>query len=385
MIDLRPDHQAIVQGILKAEVPDAVVWAFGSRARWTSSDTSDLDLAICAEEPLPFDELMELRELFEESYLPFGVDVVDWHRIDEDFKEVIRSERVVIATPRRYGPEEGRRAHWRAEPLSECADFLSGGTPRKSESELWEGTIPWVSAKDMKRFRLHDAEDHVASEAIGNGTRLVPRRTSLMLVRGMTLHNDIPICITETEMAFNQDVKALVPREGIEPLFLAYSLLGNKPALMTLVDAASHGTGRINSGALQSFPIAVPPLPEQRAIASFLRAFDDKIELNRRMSETLEELALSAFEAWFNNVDLSFVKVIDLIQEGVLDKRQMDIPLFPESHETLGGQLEPLLKRVAMCRAESRTLAATRNELLPKLISGEIRIQDAERFVEPDT
>ncbi|NJL30043.1 MAG: hypothetical protein HC897_20190, partial [Thermoanaerobaculia bacterium] len=112
-----------------------------------------------------------------------------------------------------------------------------------------------------------------------------------MLVRGMTLHKDLPICIADTELAFNQDVKALVPRPGIEPLFLVYSLLGNKPALLTLVDSASHGTGRIHSGALQSFPIAVPPLPEQRAVAHILGTLDDKIELNRRMNKTLEAMA----------------------------------------------------------------------------------------------
>jgi predicted nucleotidyltransferase len=281
MVDLRPDQLAIVQGILKAEVPDVEVWAFGSRARWTSGETSDLDLVLRSEKPLAASVLNRLRELFEDSYLPFGVDVVDWARLDEEFQAVIESEKVAISIPRNSGSGRHLASPWRAMPLSECADFLSGGTPSKSQPELWAGTTPWISAKDMKQLRLRDAEDHVSSEAIGSGTRVVPAGTVLMLVRGMTLHKDLPICITDTEMAFNQDVKALVPRPGIEPLFLAYSLLGNKPALLTLVDSASHGTGRIHSGALQSFPIAVPPLPEQRAIVHILGTLDDKIELNR--------------------------------------------------------------------------------------------------------
>jgi type I restriction enzyme S subunit len=100
MVDLRPDHLTIAQGILQAEVPAAEVWAFGSRARWTSEETSDLDLAILSNEPLPLAELDRLRGLFEESFLPFSVDVVDWHRIDDEFRPETGSRR-----PRAWGPE----------------------------------------------------------------------------------------------------------------------------------------------------------------------------------------------------------------------------------------------------------------------------------------
>ncbi|NJL27817.1 MAG: hypothetical protein HC897_07925 [Thermoanaerobaculia bacterium] len=346
MVDIRPDHLAIVQGILKTEVPDVDVWVFGSRARWTSAETSDLDIALVSPRALPTKLLNRLRDLFEASYLPFSVDIVDWNRIDEEFRAVIREDRVVLSTPSGDGTYGTEASAWKALKLEDCADFLSGGTPSKNRPELWVGTIPWVSAKDMKRLRLREAEDHVATEAIGNGTRLVPAGTILMLVRGMTLHKDLPICITETEMAFNQDVKALVPRPGIEPLFLAYSLLGNKPALLTLVDSASHGTCRINSGALQSFPIAVPPLSEQRAIARILGTLADKIELNRRMNETLEAMAR----------------------------------LCSASGRQGPGNLGPFALFQALNRDESNTLATLRDILLPKLISGEIRLETTERF-----
>ena len=94
---------------------------------------------------------------------------------------------------------------WRKTTLGDCADWQSGGTPFKGNPAFWSGTIPWVSAKDMKVFRLHDAEDHISTAAIGKGGKLVPAGTILLLVRGMTLHNDVPICVTMREMAFNQD------------------------------------------------------------------------------------------------------------------------------------------------------------------------------------
>ena len=192
---------------------------------------------------------------------------------------------------------------WNKRTLDNCATFYSGGTPSKAVDEYWTGTIPWVSAKDMKKFRLNDAEDHVTPQAIDAGSRLVPPGTILLLVRGMTLHNDVPICVAMREMAFNQDLKALRPKEGIDGSFLTYWLLAHKPALLGNVDSAGHGTGRLNTDTLKAMIVSVPPLAEQKAIAAVLGALDDKIELNRRMNATLEALARALFQSWFVDFD----------------------------------------------------------------------------------
>lgn len=188
---------------------------------------------------------------------------------------------------------------WTDTTLGDCADFLSGGTPLKSEPSYWNGDIPWVSAKDMKMFRLHDAEDHISVVGAENGSRIVPAETILILVRGMTLHNDLPICVIKRPMAFNQDVRGLRAKEGVDQEWLAYALLGRKREILRLVDSASHGTGRINSPVMRALPITLPPPPIQRQIARVLGALDDKIELNGEMAKTLEAAARALFESWF--------------------------------------------------------------------------------------
>ncbi len=182
---------------------------------------------------------------------------------------------------------------WDERTLGECATFHSGGTPSKSNPGFWRGTIPWVSAKDMKSFRLFalDIEDKVTKEAVDDGSRLVPKDTILLLVRGMTLHNDVPICLTTCDTAFNQDVRALRAVAGVDSRFLAYSLLARKPALLASVDSAGHGTGRLNTDTLKATKLAVPGMDEQRAVAHILGTLDDKVELNRRMNATLEAMA----------------------------------------------------------------------------------------------
>lgn len=192
---------------------------------------------------------------------------------------------------------------WVETTLGDMVDFLSGGTPSKARAEYWGGSIPWVSAKDMKRFRLEDSEDHVTEDGAAASTKMVPAGTVLLLVRGMTLLNDVPICIAGQEMTFNQDVKALRPKPGVLSEFLPYLLLGHKERLLSSVDLAGHGTGRLNSDELKGLDVYLPPLHEQHAIAEILGTLDDKIELNRRMAETLEGMARALFKSWFVDFD----------------------------------------------------------------------------------
>ncbi len=219
---------------------------------------------------------------------------------------------------------------WEETTLGECAVWLSGGTPFKGNEAFWSGPIPWVSAKDMKSFRLHDAEDHISPLAVGNGGKLVPAGTILLLVRGMTLHNDVPICMITREMAFNQDIKALQPAKNVDGAFLAYWLLANKPELLASVDHAGHGTGRLVTDTLKEKQVLLPPLAEQKAIAAVLGALDDKIELNRRMNATLEALARALFQSWFVDFDPVRAK-LDGRQPIGLDP--VTASLFPSSFE----------------------------------------------------
>jgi len=186
-------------------------------------------------------------------------------------------------------------SEWPSVRLGDVVTLTSGGTPSKANPAYWGGDIPWVSAKDMKTLRLFAAQDTLTPTGAQCGTRVARAGSILILVRGMTLHNDVPICRAQVDMAFNQDVKAIIPGESVDGDFLLYALLASKPRLLQGVDSSSHGTGRINADVLTGLRIALPDLRTQRAIASVLGALDDKIELNRKMSRTLDEAAKTSF------------------------------------------------------------------------------------------
>lgn len=192
---------------------------------------------------------------------------------------------------------------WRDATLGEIVDFVSGSTPSTGNASYWNGSIPWVSAKDMRRLFLDDSEDHLTESGVTNASKLIPPNTVLLLTRGMTLLNDVPICVTRRHMTFNQDIKALRPKGEVAEAFLPYLLLGHKHRLLRLVDLAGHGTGRLNTDELKTFDVRIPPLREQHGIAHILGTLDDKIELNRRMGETLESIVRALFKSWFVDFD----------------------------------------------------------------------------------
>jgi type I restriction enzyme, S subunit len=165
-------------------------------------------------------------------------------------------------------------AGWRVEKVADIGQWASGGTPSIKDETLWSGDIPWISAKDMKIPRLRDASDHVSTKAIGNGTRLIPPGSLLMVVRGMILAHTFPVALAESPLAFNQDLKALIPREDLSSEYLLYWFQTNKETILSIADEATHGTKRIPTSALFNLPIYLPPPNEQRAIASALSDMD---------------------------------------------------------------------------------------------------------------
>jgi type I restriction enzyme S subunit len=167
-------------------------------------------------------------------------------------------------------PEFRDGPDWAETAIGRIMDFRSGGTPSKANPAFWNGSIPWVSAKDMKRLFLEDTINRITATAVADGAKVMPVGTVLILTRGMTLLNDLPVCVLRREMSFNQDVKALVPKGNLDSHFLPYLLLGNKDRLLRMVDVAGHGTGRLDTEELKAVSVMLPRVEEQRLVADCL-------------------------------------------------------------------------------------------------------------------
>ena len=179
---------------------------------------------------------------------------------------------------------------WEVVRLGDVGDWLSGGTPSKQESSLWMGPIPWVSPKDMKRPRICDAIDHVSKDALSRGTQLAPVGSILMVVRGMILAHTFPVAVTVGPVAFNQDIKALVPASRFESDFILYWLQERGSEILNLTDVSNHGTKRLPSELLFDSKVPAPSKEEQIEIVEILRSFDGRRESEQAWMAQLREV-----------------------------------------------------------------------------------------------
>jgi type I restriction enzyme S subunit len=161
--------------------------------------------------------------------------------------------------------------HWKVVPLKYLVTLKSGGTPSKDNLDYWDGGVPWASAKDLKVERLADTIDHITEYAVDTGAAaLVPAGAILVVVRGMILARTFPVVETLTAMAINQDLKAIIPREGLSTSFLTWLLRGSEHESLQRLDEAGHGTKALRMDAWTSMQVPIPPVDEQADIAKFV-------------------------------------------------------------------------------------------------------------------
>jgi type I restriction enzyme S subunit len=193
------------------------------------------------------------------------------------------------------------RQQWPLRALGECGDFLSGGTPSRGRQDYWNGSIPWISAKSLKSFHVTDSEERVTEEGAKNGTRIVPAGTVLFVVRGMSLAKEFRIGVSARPVAFNQDLRALIPSPDIDARYLGHFLRSSEAVVLGLVDQASHGTTRLTSDRVEALGVPIPPLREQRRIAELLDR-GEALRAKRRVAlALLDDLESSTFVDLFGD------------------------------------------------------------------------------------
>ena len=91
MIDITDQQRTLVCKLLQTHLPDTRVWAYGSRVKRRSTHRSDLDLVVFSTREQR-DQVVELQEAFDESDLPFRVDLFVWDSMPDAFREGIELE-----------------------------------------------------------------------------------------------------------------------------------------------------------------------------------------------------------------------------------------------------------------------------------------------------
>ena len=282
MIDLSPHHLETVKRILDEHVPGCEVKAFGSRATWTATDYSDLDLLVLGQSEVAGATLSRLNEAFEESDLPMRVDVVDWHGISPAFRKLI--EPSCVRLPMAAG------ADWSQTAFGDCA-LLVGDKVDPASC----GDIPYIGLEHIGQGTL---------SLLGNGTAADVESTKTAFRAGDILFGKLrpyfrKVVRPDFDGICSTDIWAVRPKAGVDARFLFYLMASE--AFVDFASQGSEGTRmpRAKWEHAARYVVHHPPMAEQCAIAHVLGALDDKIALNHRMVETLEQAFIALFNSWF--------------------------------------------------------------------------------------
>jgi type I restriction enzyme S subunit len=348
LLDIRPDHLALVKSILQRWVPKLEVWAFGSRAKWTAKDHSDLDVCIMTSQPLSFEVMGHLQEAFSDSDLPYKVDVVDWSSLSKAFQAVIAKDKVVMQPVGRVSPkgitrqvldeaavggeDVGLRCAnptyegWKSTTLGQiCA--AQGGAIQTGPfgSQLHTSDYKEVGVPVVMPTNIGDGGivlDGIARIDQSDVERLPQHKLKLGDIvfsrRGDVTKNAL---IRSHEVGFFCGTGCLKVRLGNESIANA-KFISHCLRLPDIKDwLVRHAVGatmpNLNTGILSAVPIDLPPLQIQLEIASMLGALDDRITLLRETNATLEAIAQALFKSWFVDFDPVRAKMEGRAPEGM--------------------------------------------------------------------
>ncbi len=276
-IDIEDAHADVIEHALKTHLPAGVrVYAFGSRVSWQAKHASDLDLAIDAGD-IHRRAINALEEEFNESDLPYKVDIVNINTISESFYNAISADLVEILWD------------WQEKSLKEVAQLA------KDIWKVGQESLPYIALE-------HIAEGDLRIQGIGDSTTIASNKyrfdsDSFLFgklrpyFRKLYRPNFSGICST--------DIWVVKPKSDNNKNFLFYFFANQE--FIDLSYSGSSGTRmpRADWEFISEQKWEFPEPTEQKAIAEVLSSLDDKIDLLHRQNKTLEQMAETLFRQWF--------------------------------------------------------------------------------------
>ena len=306
-IDVAPKHVRTVRSLLARHLPNTEAWAYGSRVRWTSRPASDLDVVVFAN-PEQARGVASLREAFEESDLPFRVDLSAWQDVPESFRQQIEQEHVKLCRAARPPTPKDMGRRYPAQQVSPFRSLFAEPTRNgltRPKAVRGSGVKMVKMGEMFAHPRLKGvAMDRVPLDLSKESQYLLQDRDLLFARQSLLLKGagKCSIFFSDNELTTFEShvIRVRLNPSLADPLYYYYYWQSpqGRSAIRSIVEQGAGASG-IRATDLATLPVACRPAEEQRAVARTLGVLDEKIELNRRMNETLEAKARALFKSWF--------------------------------------------------------------------------------------
>jgi len=160
---------------------------------------------------------------------------------------------------------------------------VGGGTPSRANSQYWNGTVPWATVKDLVADELSTTQEFITTDGVKNSATNIVQKGTVITATRMGLGRVIRFT---TDVAINQDLKALYPTPSLDQNFL-FQWLKSKAVEIKGIGSGSTVKG-IRLEALKGLPILLPPLFEQKKIASILSSVDTAIQTTQKVIDQIQ-------------------------------------------------------------------------------------------------
>ena len=330
-IDITEEQRKTILSLLKRHLPNTTTWVYGSRVRWTSRPKSDLDMVVFAT-PAQDRQVAGLREAFEDSDLPFRVDLFVWEAVPESHRSQIEADYAVLA---REESSLGSNT-WQKVSVDEIADKVAMGPFGSSikVNTFVPSGIPIISGQHLHGIRVDDAPgfnfiapehaERLANANVRRGDVIFTHAGNIGQVSYIPRNSKFDrYVISQRQFYMRCDPNRSIPE------YIALYFNSPEGQHQLLANASQVGVPAIAQPVtyLRTIEIPLPPLREQRAIAQILSILDDKIEVNGRMICTLDVIARTLFKSWFVDFDPVRAK----IERHDPELRRSFADLFPDT------------------------------------------------------
>ncbi|MBF0102229.1 MAG: restriction endonuclease subunit S [Desulfobacterales bacterium] len=220
-------------------------------------------------------------------------------------------------------------SEWKEYKLGDVIFLIGGGTPKTSNTEYWNGTIPWLSVTDFNNGKkyCYTSDKSITEKGLKESSTKILKKGQIIISARGTVG---VVSMLGNDMAFNQSNYGIDANSKYTCNDFLYYWLKN--SLSTFL-SNSYGAvfDTITKSTFDNLIIELPPLPEQQAIASVLSSLDDKIDLLHRQNKTLEDMAETLFRQWF----------VEEAEEGWEEKRLENLCTI-----TRGSSPRPIIEYV---------------------------------------
>ena len=284
IIDVEQRHYQAIKEILSSFLPYKKVIAYGSRVKWNASETSDLDLAVFNATDK---QIYNAKEAFDESNIPFIVQILNWDTIPQDFKENIEQKYHILQD----------KSDWGIFKLGEIADKIGDGLHGTPEYNI-NGKYYFINGNNLKngKITITNNTKNVDQVEFNKYKKELSSRTILLSINGtignLAKYNN-ELCILGKSAAY------LNIKKGVYKGFIYYLMFDKSFQNEISYNANGSTIKNVSLAQLRNYKFNLPPLAEQKAIAEILSSLDDKIDLLHRQNKTLENLAETLFRHYF--------------------------------------------------------------------------------------